>query len=88
MYNNRKFIIFNSSELHKVDFTQVLDTSINTLRKSLDGTKVLIKYEGTPSFIDSITTLEGIFNYQEIIYILSGEEWSEQQPEPDKEIEE
>ena len=43
-YENRQFMIFNVSELNQIDFTQVLETSIDTVRKSLDGTKTFVKW--------------------------------------------
>ena len=41
MYENRKFVIFSVTELDLVDFSQVLETSAETVRKSVDGTIVL-----------------------------------------------
>ena len=35
-YKNREFIIFNVLELNQIDFTQVLETSIDTVRKSIN----------------------------------------------------
>lgn len=44
---SRKYVIINTSEINTVDFTQVLQTSKNTLRYTSDGSKFLLKYEGT-----------------------------------------
>jgi hypothetical protein len=74
---NRQFIIFNVSELNKIDFNQVLETSIETVRKSVDETKTFVKWEGeTPSCISTLTTGEGPYNYEEILAILATEEWT------------
>jgi hypothetical protein len=74
---NRQFIIFNVSELNKIDFTQVLETSSETVRKSVDETKTFVKWEGeTPSCISTLTTGEGPYNYEEILAILATEEWT------------
>lgn len=74
---NRQFIIFNVSELNKIDFTQVLETSAETARKSFDGTKTFIKWEGeTPQCVTELTTKEGPYTHEEILVILSTEEWS------------
>jgi hypothetical protein len=74
---NRQFIIFNVSELNKIDFTQVLETSAETVRKSVDETKTFVKWEGeTPSCISTLTTSEGPYNYEEILAILATEEWT------------
>jgi hypothetical protein len=74
---NRQFIIFNVSELNKIDFTQVLETSAETVRKSVDETKTFVKWEGEiPSCISTLTTGEGPYNYEEILAILATEEWN------------
>ena len=77
-YEHREFMIFNVSELPNVDFTQVLETSIDTVRKSVDETKTFVKWDGdvVPSSIDTLATKEGPYTYDEIITILSTEEWT------------
>jgi hypothetical protein len=77
LYNNREFMIFNVSELNEIDFTQVLETSIDTVRKSVDQTKTFVKWEGEiiPSSVDGLITKEGPYTYEEILTILSTTEW-------------
>jgi hypothetical protein len=77
-YENREFMIFNVSELPNVDFTQVLETSIDTVRKSVDETKTFVKWDGEtiPSSIDTLTTKEGPYTYDQILTILATEEWT------------
>jgi len=77
-YNNRKFMIFNSSEIDKVDFTQILETSIETLRFSVDRSKTFVKWEGEtiPTFMNLISLKEGPYSYEEILVILSSSEWT------------
>lgn len=79
LYENRKFMIFNVSELELIDFTQVCETSIDTVRKSVDGNKTFVKWdtEGIPSSVDSLTTKEGPYTYEEILNILSTSEWTD-----------
>ena len=71
-------MIFNVSELPLIDFSQVLETSIDTVRKSVDETKTFVKWDGNtiPSSVDSLTTKEGPYTYEEILVILSGPEWT------------
>jgi len=78
-YENREFMIFNVSELPQIDFTQVLETSIDTVRKSVDQTKTFVKWDGTtiPSSVDSLTTKEGPYTYNEILDILATPEWTD-----------
>tara|TARA_R110000851_G_scaffold171462_1_gene317722 strand:- start:251 stop:487 length:237 start_codon:yes stop_codon:yes gene_type:complete len=53
---SRKYVIINTSEINTVDFTQVLQTSEKTLRYNNDGSKFLLKYEGTqPLFLSGKT---------------------------------
>jgi len=77
-YDNRRFIIFNVSELNQIDFNVVLETSADTVRKSVDETKTFVKWEGTtPTFVSNLTTKEGPYTYEEILTILSTPEWSD-----------
>lgn len=77
-YEQRQFMIFNISELNSIDFSQILETSEDTVRKSIDGTKTFVKWDGDtiPSSVDSLTTKEGPYTYDEILVILSGPEWT------------
>jgi hypothetical protein len=81
-YSNREFIIFNVSELDQIDFTQVLETSIDTVRKSVDQTKTFVKWDGQeiPSSVQGLTTKEGPYTYDEILAILATPEWTDPNP--------
>lgn len=83
-YDNREFMIFEVSELNLVDFTQVLETSVDTVRKSVDGLKTFVKWESNtiPSSVDSLTTKEGPYTYDEILNILATPEWTDPDPIP------
>ena len=74
-----KYIIFNISEIDKVNFEEVKETSKETLRISIDGTKTFIKWDEdeTPSFVNTLTTIEGTYTYEEILKILSTDLWSD-----------
>ena len=77
-YEQRQFMIFNVSELELIDFSQVLETSIDTVRKSVDETKTFVKWDGNiiPPSVESLTTKEGPYTYDEILTILNGPEWT------------
>ena len=77
-------MIFNVSELPNIDFTQVLESSIDTVRKSVDQTKTFVKWDGTtiPSSVDLLTTKEGPYTYSEILVILATPEWTDPDPLP------
>ena len=77
-FENRKFIIFNVSELNQIDFNQVLETSIDTVRKSVDQTKTFVKWDGAmPECVNNLTTKEGPYTYNEILTILATPEWTD-----------
>ena len=77
MYENRRYTIFPVSELHKIDFTQVGETSAETVRKSVDGLKTFVKWEGEePSCLIDVEDKEGPYTHTEILGILSLPYWS------------
>ena len=70
----RTYVILDAAEVSSVDFNQVLETSADTLRYSVDGTKTFVKFEGdTPSFLIG----EPQYTHAEILSILSGPEWTD-----------
>jgi hypothetical protein len=78
MYENRQFAIFSVTELDQIDFTEVLETSAETVRKSTDGTLTFVKWENgeaVPPSVQALTTIQGYYTYEEMLDILSGEEW-------------
>jgi hypothetical protein len=71
-----KYIILNWSEVDKINFDEIKETSIDTLRKSIDENKTLIKWSGeNPSFYDSLETKSQIYSLEEILDILETNEW-------------
>ena len=80
-YENREFMIFNVIELPQINFTQVLETSADTVRRSVDGTKTFVKWDGAiPQCVIDLTTSEGPYTYEEILAILATQEWTEPLP--------
>ena len=77
-YDNRRFMIFNVSELNQIDFNTVLETSSDTVRKSVNETKTFVKWDGSiPSCVSNLTTKEGPYTYEEILTILATPEWTD-----------
>lgn len=71
----RTFVIIDASEVGNVNFDQVLETSADTLRYSLDGTKTFVKFYGdAPSFLEGKTQ----YTHSEILSILTGAEWTQE----------
>ena len=74
---NRKYIIFNVSELDKINFYEVQETSVDTVRKSVDETLTFVKYDGEemPPSVSSLTTKQGPYTQTEILEIINTSEW-------------
>ena len=72
---SRKYVIINADEVDSVDFSQVDETSENTIRYSLDGSLTFVKFDTdtTPSFLDGKTQ----YTHSEILAILATDEWTD-----------
>lgn len=71
------YIIIDKSEVANVDFSKVKETSVDTLRYSIDGTKTFVKFEGdTPVFLQG----KQQYTHAQILEILAGEEWTSAEP--------
>jgi len=73
----RTYCIIDSSEVSSVNFDQVAETSADTLRYSIDGSKTFVKYEGSqPSFLSG----KQEYTHSEILAILATDEWTSDEP--------
>jgi len=81
-YDNRKWVIitlasYNDEQLENL-CANAIQTSVSTLRKTLDGTKAILKWDGdTPDCFDGMTT----YNHSEIRIELAKNTWT--RPEAD-----
>ena len=77
MYENRKYVIFNTSETGSIDFSQVMETSVNTLRLNISGSQTFVKYEGSqPSSVAGLSSKSSEYTHEQILNVLTGSEWS------------
>ena len=73
---NRRWVIFNTSETGSIDYSQVMETSSETLRLNISGSKTFVKYEGDqPSSVTSLSSKSEEYAHQEILNVLTGSEW-------------
>ena len=74
----RNYMIFNVSEIDNIDFTEVLETSKDTVRKNIEGTLTFVKWEGEtiPTTVSNLVTKQGPYTTTEIRTILSGADWT------------
>ena len=77
MYENRIYFMISNVEIPFINFNEILIDSYNTLRFSVNGTKVLLKWENgiTPSFYNLLNTKEGPYTNSEILEIMLTPEW-------------
>ena len=76
-YENRKWVIitlasYTDEQLDPL-IANAIQTSVSTLRKTLDGTKAILKWDGdTPSVFDGMTT----YNHSQILTELAKNTWT------------
>jgi hypothetical protein len=69
--------IININDLLKVDFTQIGETSFDTIRKSLDGSMFVIKWETEPDFIkDDVVIPLQVLSHEECLELMNTSEWT------------
>tara|TARA_R110002020_G_scaffold254410_2_gene468105 strand:+ start:777 stop:1022 length:246 start_codon:yes stop_codon:yes gene_type:complete len=79
IYNNRKWVIitladYTDEQLENL-VANAIQTSVVTLRKSLDNTKAILKWDGdTPSCFNGMST----YSHSEILTTLATSEWTEE----------
>lgn len=81
MHNTRTYAVINLSDIGLIDFAQVGETSVSTVRKSLDNTEFVIKWqEGyAPTFItDSSVVPVGTYDHHAILELMATPSWSEE----------
>jgi hypothetical protein len=75
MWENRKWVIVDILDITDEMIFNAIQSSINTLRKSLDDSKAILKWDGdTPSCFDGMTT----YTHSEILTELAKSDWREE----------
>jgi hypothetical protein len=75
------YLVMNFSEIDKIVWSDILQSSLETLRKSNDGLLTIIKWIGeTPSFVSTLDWKSPIYNKEEILVVLQSPEWTEPTP--------
>ena len=85
-FDNRHYVIISSSDVPNIDFTQVMETSAETLRFSLDDTLTFVKYDGDmPSSVTACSSKSQEYSHSEILAILNADDgvwWSPEEDTP------
>jgi len=67
-----KYVVFEMINANLIDFSLVEQTSLETLRLSIDTTKCVLKFKDeTPAFLVGLQQ----FNHNEILELMSTSEW-------------
>ena len=76
------YTIINISDLSNIDFSEVGETSADTIRKSLDKSQFIIKYNIEPSFIKNglVVPLQSL-THSEALLLMQTPFWNETLPE-------
>jgi len=82
-FENRHYVIFDLTEVDAIDFSEVMETSADTLRKNLANTQSFVKYEAAmPASVAALTTKSQEYNHAGILAIMATPEWTD----PNEEI--
>ena len=81
--NNRSYIVIDLSDTDSVLFSQVNQSSAQSMRRNLANTQGLLSYSVTPSFISngSVVPVGDVMNQTEALALLATSAWSEPMPE-------
>ena len=80
MHNTRTYAVINLTDISLIDFSQIGETSSSTIRKSLDDTQFVIKWQDgyTPTFItDGSVVPVGTYDHHAILELMATPAWSE-----------
>jgi len=74
-FDHRHYVVISADDVPLIDFSQVMETSADTLRYSVDGTLTFVKYEGDmPSSVTACTSKSQEYSHSEILAILNNED--------------
>jgi hypothetical protein len=78
-----RYGIINISDLSQIDFSQISESSSDTIRKSLDESLFVIKWdsEHEPTFItDGSVVPVQTLSHSDCLILMSSAEWTEPEP--------
>jgi hypothetical protein len=82
MHNTKTYAVVNLTDIELVDFSQVGETSQDTIRKSVDETQFILKWqhEQIPTFItDGTITPVGTYDHHAILELVATSAWSSEE---------
>ena len=79
----RQYAVINLENTDKVIFSQVNQSSAQTMRRNLANTEGLLSWSTEPSFItnSSLPIVGSVMTQTEALTMLAGSDWTEPMPE-------
>jgi hypothetical protein len=81
--NGLTYVTLSTSEVNQLDFNQILQTSVETLRYSIDGLQTIVKWDtvdGVPSCVNSLTTKGPYMTHDEALELMATTAWTDPNP--------
>ena len=76
-HNNKTYAIAPIAELNNVDYSEVQQTSADTVRKNVAETEFVLKWEGDiPSSVSVITPTIPTYTHEEILSVMATDVWT------------
>jgi len=79
----RQYAVIELSNTDKVIFSQVNQSSAQTMRRNLANTEGLLSWSTEPSFITngSLPIVGSVMNHEEALALMATPEWTQPEPE-------
>ena len=81
--NGLTYVTLDVSEVNELDFSQIEQTSVETLRLSLDGTETIVKWvtaNGVPSSVEALSTKGPYMTHDEALTLMATAAWTDPDP--------
>ena len=81
--SDRKYIVANLADTDKIIWSQISQSSAQSVRRNLANTQCLLSYRVEPSFITdgSLPIVGSVMTQTEALTMLAGSDWTEPMPE-------
>ena len=81
--SDRKYIVANLADTDKIIWSQISQSSAQSVRRNLANTQCLLSYRVEPSFITdgSLPIVGSVMTQAEALTMLAGSDWTEPMPE-------
>lgn len=81
--NGFTYVTLSVTEISNLDFSQIEQTSAETLRRSVDNTQTIVKWDtgaGVPSCVSSLTTKGAYMTHDEALTLMETTAWTDPTP--------